>query len=87
MEVTATINLDEYRKVSDDIKHYIGLCTIGISNGFTDDEKAAVAEAFHELVDKDKTGDWFYSGEVNGKKFFLADNGEMGYTLMLPEEY
>ena len=24
MEVTATINLDEYRKVSDDINHYIG---------------------------------------------------------------
>lgn len=31
--------------------------------------------------------DWFYSVEINGKKYFVADNGEFGYTAMLPEEY
>ena len=83
----AIINLDEYRKVSDDIQHCIGLYTIGIRTEFTDEEQTAITEAFHNLAEQDKTGDWFYSGEVNGKKFFLADNGEVGYTLMLPEEY
>ena len=31
--------------------------------------------------------DWLYSVEVAGRKFFIADNGERGYTAMLPEEY
>lgn len=31
--------------------------------------------------------DWFYSIEIDGKSYFVADNGEFGYTAMLPEEY
>ena len=31
--------------------------------------------------------DWFYSLKVDGHRFFAADNGEDGYTVMLPEEY
>jgi hypothetical protein len=31
--------------------------------------------------------DWFYQIEVGGQRFFVADNGEDGYTAMLPEEY
>ncbi len=31
--------------------------------------------------------DWFYSVEIDGKKYFIADNGEFGYTAMLPDEY
>lgn len=31
--------------------------------------------------------DWFYCITVNGKKFYVAENGEFGYTGMLPEEY
>ena len=31
--------------------------------------------------------DWFYKINVDGKDYFVADNGEMGYTAMLPNEY
>lgn len=31
--------------------------------------------------------DWFYRIEIDGNKFYIADNGEFGYTAMLPEEY
>lgn len=41
--------------------------------------------AFNALA-KEKD-DWFYSVEINGKKYFVADNGEFGYTGMLAEEY
>ena len=34
-----------------------------------------------------KKDDWFYQVEVEGKKYFIADNGEFGYTAMLPSEY
>lgn len=31
--------------------------------------------------------DWFYKVDVDGKDYFVADNGEFGYTAMLPGEY
>lgn len=31
--------------------------------------------------------DWFYSVEIEGKKYFIAENGSNGFTMMLPEEY
>jgi hypothetical protein len=31
--------------------------------------------------------DWFYKIEIDGQSYFVADNGEDGYTAMLPEEY
>lgn len=31
--------------------------------------------------------DWFYKVTIAGKDYFIADNGEFGYTAMLPEEY
>ena len=31
--------------------------------------------------------DWFYSVEIEGKKYFIAMNGSNGFTMMLPEEY
>ncbi len=31
--------------------------------------------------------DWFYEIEAAGHRFFVCDNGEDGYTAMLPEEY
>lgn len=31
--------------------------------------------------------DWFYDFEVNGWRFFLAQNDTGGYTLMFPEDY
>lgn len=46
-----------------------------------------------ELVEKDfnrqarERDDWFYVIVVRGQKYFIADNGEFGYTAMLPNEY
>ncbi|MDP1689487.1 MAG: hypothetical protein Q8L47_05190 [bacterium] len=31
--------------------------------------------------------DWFYKVVINGNDYFVADNGEFGYTAMLPSEY
>ncbi len=31
--------------------------------------------------------DWFYDVDYKGKKYFIVDNGELGYTAMLPDEY
>ena len=47
--------------------------------------REGIERAFMEAV-KDHE-DHFYSVEVAGHKFFVAANGEMGYTAMLPEEY
>ena len=44
-----------------------------------------ILSAFAEEVQRCK--DWFYELEVDGQRFFAVDNGEEGYTLMLPEEY
>ena len=34
-----------------------------------------------------ETDDWFYKVEIDGKDYFVADNGEFGFTAMLPTEY
>lgn len=34
-----------------------------------------------------KKSDWFYSIEIDSKKYFIAENGSNGFTLMKPEEY
>lgn len=34
-----------------------------------------------------ETDDWFYNVVIDGKNYFIADNGEFGYTAMLPDEY
>ena len=31
--------------------------------------------------------DWFYNVEYDGQMFFIADNGEFGYTAMMPDDY
>ena len=38
----------------------------------------------HESQIKD---DWFYEVRVGQIRFFVCDNGEDGYTAMLPSEY
>ena len=66
---------------------YIGCITAGVQ---------ALAMEQPEMLDKllrafskevHSHQDWFYQIEVDGKRFFVADNGEDGYTAMLPEEY
>lgn len=63
---------------------FIGVWTPGLMT-----ESSEVREklelAFSQMAREQD--DWFYSVEINGKKYFVADNGEFGYTAMLPEEY
>jgi hypothetical protein len=63
---------------------FIGIWTSGMMNR-PSELREQVEIAFNALA-KEKD-DWFYSVEINGKKYFVADNGEFGYTAMLPEEY
>ena len=63
---------------------YIGLVTPGVQ------EKGAtvmmlINEAFTKSVLDHE--DFFYCVEVQGEKYYVQDNGEMGYTAMLPDEY
>lgn len=63
---------------------FIGIWTRGMMQE-TAETREAVEQAFaRQAKAKD---DWFYAITVGGKKFFVADNGEFGYTAMLPEEY
>jgi len=63
---------------------FIGVWTCGMME---------LSSEIRELVEKDfnkqvrEKDDWFYMVVVNGKKYFVAENGEFGYTAMLPVEY
>lgn len=37
--------------------------------------------------EKNLRDDWFYEIRVGKIRFFVCDNGEDGYTAMLPDEY
>jgi type I site-specific restriction endonuclease len=59
------------------------------SNGKVDAEHffSFMKKASAELEGQQKKrDDWFYSVVIEGRKYFLADNGE-GFTLMRPEDY
>ena len=63
---------------------YIGVWTVGLMSE-SSEVREEIEQAFQASARiKD---DSFYSVEVDGRKFFVADNGEFGYTAMLPEEY
>lgn len=47
--------------------------------------REAIEKEFTRLAQEQD--DWFYCIAVNARKFFVAENGEFGYTAMLPEEY
>lgn len=61
---------------------FIGVWTPGIM-----DEPPEVREFLERWLASTTVEDWFYSVEHKGKKYFIADNGEFGYTAMLPDEY
>ena len=51
------------------------------------DEPSEVREFLEQWFAATTVDDWFYSVAYKGKTYFIADNGEFGYTAMLPEEY
>ncbi len=65
-------------------RKFIGVWTRGMMQE-SSETRESVEREFERLA-KEKD-DWFYCVVVSGKKFFVADNGEFGYTAMLPEEY
>ena len=60
----------------------IGVWTSGMMQ-----EPSDVREFLERWLARTTVEDWFYAVEYNGKKYFIADNGECGYTAMLPDEY
>lgn len=65
-------------------RKFIGIWTQGMMD---------IPSEVRELVEKDfdrqatERDDWLYTVTIQGKKYFVADNGTFGYTAMLPEEY
>ena len=50
-------------------------------------EPSDVREFLERWLASTTVDDWFYAVEYKGKTYFIADNGECGYTAMLPDEY
>ncbi len=63
---------------------FIGVWTSGLM-AETPEIRESIERAFMETV-KDHE-DHLYIVKVVDRKFFVAANGEMGYTAMLPDEY
>lgn len=77
----ATVDLTEHR-VTGKYQHYVGVVTPGFMELPTTIQ-AAIINAFLAAPQ----GDHFYSVTCDGAKVFIAENGERGYTAMLPSEY
>lgn len=63
---------------------FIGSWTRGMMQ-----ETSSIREAVEREFDRQakREDDWFYAITVEGKEFFVVENGEFGYTAMLPDEY
>ncbi len=66
---------------------YIGYLTIGVRE-LVDQHPDLLAKLLDRFaVEVRRHEDWFYEVVIDGFTFFMADNGEDGYTAMLPSEY
>lgn len=64
---------------------FIGAWTIGVMQ-VSSETREAIEREFIKAV-KANPNDWFYKVTACGQDFFVAENGEFGYTAMLPDEY
>lgn len=66
---------------------YIGLVTSGVQFLCEEDGELVglINRAFAEEVKN--RNDYFYELTVKNMRFWAVDNGEVGYTVMLPSEY
>jgi len=82
--VLIPVSFGEINLVTDEIVHMFsekGIFSIDEFNRF-------MSEAARKLNEqRKKKSDWFYSIEIDSKKYFIAENGSNGFTLMKPEEY
>ena len=63
---------------------FIGVWTIGMMQESSETREAVEQEFLRLANEKD---DWLYVITVRGRKFFVAENGEYGYTAMRADEY
>lgn len=65
-------------------KKFIGVWTCGLAS-----KPSAVREKIETAFNKAarEKDDWFYKIVIDGNSYFVADNGQFGYTAMLAEEY
>ncbi|MBU6414865.1 hypothetical protein KGQ34_01305 [Patescibacteria group bacterium] len=84
--VTISVPVDIDRSVPPQIgtDKYIGCWTAGMM-AETSEMREAVEKAFRAAVLEHE--DWLYAVEVSNRKFYVASNGEMGFTAMLVSEY
>lgn len=82
LSVPVEIDRSVPAKISAD--KYIGIWTIGMMQE-PPEIREAVEAAFRRAVEENE--DWMYSVEISGRKFYLVENGELGFTGMLPSEY
>lgn len=63
---------------------FIGAWTLGMMQLPSEVRELVEKEFNRQVRAKD---DWFYTVVIWGKKYFVADNEEFGYTATLPNEY
>jgi len=63
---------------------FIGVWTPGLMQ-LPSETREQIEQAFNAM--SEEKDDWFYKISISGKDYFVADNGEFGYTAMLPEGY
>jgi hypothetical protein len=62
---------------------FIGVWTCGLM-AKSSELREKIEKEFNAMA-KEKD-DYFYNVVIEGNNYFVQDNGEMGYTVMLPEE-
>lgn len=63
---------------------FIGVWTSGLMQ-LPSETREQIECAFNAM--SEEKDDWFYKISISGKDYFVAENGEFGFTAMLPEEY
>lgn len=75
------------KKIKDLKPKFIGLVTLGVKELFDLDPTLGEEVSKQFNLEALKKEDWFYEFKVKKHRFFACDNGEIGYTVMLPSEY
>ena len=63
---------------------FIGVWTSGLMQ-LPSETREQIELAFNAM--SEEKDDWFYKISIASKDYFVAENGEFGFTAMLPEEY
>jgi len=64
--------------------YFIGAWTCGTME-LMSEVREEIEKEFHRQTEIKE--DWLYEVSVNGAMYFVVENGEFGFTAMLPSEY